>query len=120
VEARRWLELADGRELDEYGARIFDEADEGRLRRMLKRDPKLHPAAFELASRAIREGRDVKKGLDLARAALDSAPPIVANSYLATLGPALESIGQRNDAAALRVEYAAKLRAREAARRQLY
>jgi hypothetical protein len=118
--ARQWLALADPAELDEYSGRLFESASEERLKRVIERDPKLHPAAFELATRALREGRDANEGLAFARAALESAPPIVANGYLSALDTLLTSTDKHTEAAALRSEYSAKAKSGETQRQQLH
>lgn len=120
AQARHWLELADPKELEEYSGRMFVSADEEGVRQLLGLDPDLHPASFELAKRAVRERREVKQALDIARASLDDAPPIVANGYLSALTTLLTSIGNPNEAAALQKKYASKAKAGEAQRRQFY
>jgi hypothetical protein len=120
AQARNWLELADPNELEEYSGRMFVSADEEGVRQLLELDPKLHPASFELAKRAVRERRGAKQALDIARASLDDAPPIVANSYLSALTTLLASVDNANEAAALQKEYASKAKAGEAQRRQFY
>jgi hypothetical protein len=118
VHARQWLEAADPRELSAYSERLFEGAEEGRLRRMLTLDPDLHPASFELARRAIQERHDIPRGLDLARASLQKAPPIVASEYLPVFTNLLEDLKKRDEAASLRREYEPKARTGQAQKQQ--
>jgi hypothetical protein len=116
--ARRWLETADPVELSEYSGRLFEGVEEERLRRMLAIDRDLHPASFELARQAIQERQDIRRGVELARASLQEAPPIVANEYLPVFTNLLNGLKKPDEAASLRRDFEPKARTGRAQKQQ--